>query len=429
MVKARIYNRPAHIVCNMPWRGSVVGVAWTGGFLKCYAGALMNAALAFIVASPNMPTEAVSAFVAAGVAAHITCSFLTGFLSDWIGRRRTAVISAIMPLMSVLVLCVFADSLTGLLVGNVLKGAYFGLISSLMPVVVAENSPSGRRGGGAVGLQLSMQFGSIFGALCGTAVAWLQDVVGGFAWRLDFLLALFPALLFFAWSLRLPELPNPSRERSECRNSVRGGRLVFRPLLVASAFMALMSLCGMGSIGGFVVVLMGKAGFGSVASNLIVTVIGVLTVFPALIAKTLIDKSGRRFLMRVGTIGVFVGMSGCGAAFALSGSDILPPLAMRFVFAGFYALASLSFTFGPASCAWAFVPEILPGSFRAKGMSIALLCNQAATFFITTFFLPIVERHGYACWFAFFASMSFAYVVMSWFVLPETKGSLTDWKK
>ena len=101
---------------------AVAGVAWTGGFLKCYAGALMNAALAFIVARPNMTTEAVSAFISAGVAAHITCSFLTGFLSDWIGRKRTAVISAVLPLLSVSVLCVFADSKSGLIVGNVLKG-------------------------------------------------------------------------------------------------------------------------------------------------------------------------------------------------------------------------------------------------------------------------------------------------------------------
>lgn len=408
---------------------AVAGVAWTGGFLKCYAGALMNAALAFIVARPNMTTEAVSAFISAGVAAHITCSFLTGFLSDWIGRKRTAVISAVLPLLSVSVLCVFADSKSGLIVGNVLKGAYFGLISSLMPVIVAENSPSGRRGGGAVGLQLSMQFGSIFGALCGTAVAWLQDVAGGFAWRLDFLLALFPALLFFAWSLRLPELPNPSRGRRESGNIAGGLRPVFRPLLIASLFMALMSLCGMGSIGGFVVVLMGKAGFGSVSSNLIVTVIGVLTIVPALFAKTLIDRAGRRFLMRIGTVGIFVGMSGCGFAFALSGGDVLTPTALGFAFAGFYLLASLSFTFGPASCAWAVVPEILPGRFRAKGMSVALLCNQASTFFITTFFLPVAERYGYACWFLFFAAMSAAYVAMSWLVLPETKGALPDWKK
>lgn len=410
----------------MAWRVSVKGVAWTGGFLKCYAGALMNAALAFIVARPNMTAGAVSAFVAAGVIAHFTCSFFTGFLSDWIGRRRTAVISAILPLLSVSVLCAFADSMVGLIVGNVLKGAYFGLISSLMPVIVAENAPTDRRGGGAVGLQLSMQFGSIAGALCGTAVAWLQDVLGGFAWRLDFLLAIFPALLFFAWALRLPELPNPSREREERTNAADGWRSVFRPLLIVSVFMALMSLCGMGSIGGFAVVLMDEAGFGSVASNLVVTVIGVLTLVPALFARTLIDRSGRRFLMRIGTVGILVGMSGCGIAFALSGRDILTPMALGFVFSGFYALASLSFTFGPASCAWAIVPEILPGRFRAKGMSVALLCNQVATFLIMTFFLPVAERFGYACWFAFFAVMSVAYVAMSWFVLPETRGMLLD---
>ena len=155
----------------------------------------------------------------------------------------------------------------------------------------------------------------------------------------------------------------------------------------------------------------------------------VLTIVPALFAKTLIDRAGRRFLMRIGTVGIFVGMSGCGFAFALSGGDVLTPTALGFAFAGFYLLASLSFTFGPASCAWAVVPEILPGRFRAKGMSIALLSNQGATFLITTFFLPVAERYGYASWFWFFAAMSAAYTAMSWFVLPETKGVLTDWKK
>lgn len=408
----------------MAQRSTVTRVALTGGFLKCYAGALMNAALAFIVVRPGVSSEDAAFFVSAGVASHFMFLFIAGFLADLIGRRRTAIVSAILPILSIIVLCVFANEMSGLIVGNILKGAYFGLISSLMPVVVAENSPSGQRGGGSVRLQLSMQLGSIFGALCGTIVAWLQGVFGGFAWRLDFLLAFFPALLFLMRALRLPELPNPSRLRGDRSNAVNTWRTAFKPLLIVSVFMMLMSLCGMGSIGGFAVVLMGKVGFGQVPSNLIVTIIGALTILPTLFARTLIDNAGRRVLMKIGTVGIFLGMAGCGIAFALLDKGLLTSSSSRILFSLCYLIASLSFTFGPASCAWAIVPEMLPGWFRAKGTSIALLCNHGGTFVIMTFFLPLAERFGYACCFAFFAVMSFAYVLMVGFVLPETKGGL-----
>jgi len=54
------------------------------------------------------------------------------------------------------------------------------------------------------------------------------------------------------------------------------------------------------------------------------------------------------------------------------------------------------FSFGPGVCVWVVAAELLPASVRAKGMSFALLGNQAVTAAIASVFLPVASRFGYA---------------------------------
>ena len=67
------------------------------------------------------------------------------------------------------------------------------------------------------------------------------------------------------------------------------------------------------------------------------------------------------------------------------------------------------FSFGPGVCVWVVAAELLPASVRAKGMSFALLGNQAVTAAIASVFLTVASRFGYApLFFAFAAAAYFA---------------------
>ena len=70
------------------------------------------------------------------------------------------------------------------------------------------------------------------------------------------------------------------------------------------------------------------------------------------------------------------------------------------------------FSFGPGVCVWVVAAELLPASVRAKGMSFALLGNQAVTAAIASVFLTVASRFGYAPLFFAFALAAAAYFAL-----------------
>lgn len=90
-----------------------------------------------------------------------------------------------------------------------------------------------------------------------------------------------------------------------------------------------------------------------------------------------------------------------------------------YLFVAFYAI-------GPGVCVWLALSELMPTRIRSKGMSIALLINQAFSTTIAAIFLPTVGKYGYATMFFGFAACTVIYFLTAVVHLPETKGKTLE---
>ena len=143
-------------------------------------------------------------------------------------------------------------------------------------------------------------------------------------------------------------------------------------------------------------------------------------IFTAL-ALWLVDRSGRKTLLKVGTLGMVIALAGVATMFLFIERGMTGQFAGWMTVAGI-ALFVASFSVGPGVVVWLALSELMPGRIRANGMAIALFVNQMVAFTIADAFLPWQKACGYSVVFYSLAFFAFLYFLTAAFLLPETKG-------
>jgi MFS transporter, SP family, galactose:H+ symporter len=158
--------------------------------------------------------------------------------------------------------------------------------------------------------------------------------------------------------------------------------------------------------------------------------IGVVNVLATLIAVAYVDRLGRRPLMFAGLIGMGLALLVMSVSFrsldhistATTGATTNTPsdagvitLVAMVVF-----IASFAFSLGPV--VWTVINEIYPGYVRGRGVAIATAANWGAAWFVTRFFLSLVDWIGESGAFLLFAIMCVVTYAFVWKLQPETKG-------
>ena len=365
-------------------------VVVAGGFLKSYIEGLLAAAVAFLFVLPGIGARGVSLFLCVGSIAHIAFTLAFGFLVRRMGVRRLMVVAAVLPIVAVCFYVLPSCGIVPLAIGNAIKGSSFGILTAVSPLLIVEKTEAERRGRGSAFFQLSMQIGSVVGALLGAGVSALFRQRLKLALDIDFMLMLLPVVLFLPLAVRLPE--------SEV--AVRAPGVSFRMLLSrlrvvlpAVGFMILMSATGVGTVMNYAVVVLNDAGFEGATANLVDALMRALSIVAVIVAACVVDRVGRMRLLRASAVLMAVGFAGAamtsGAAFAV-----------------FLLFAVMSFSGGFGACAWAVVPEMLPSDVRAQGTSLALFAGQIATCAMIAGFPYVRARWGGACAFLLFAAAS-----------------------
>jgi MFS family permease len=127
----------------------------------------------------------------------------------------------------------------------------------------------------------------------------------------------------------------------------------------------------------------------------------------------LIDNYGRRFLMKVGSVGYIFSLSAIAYAFLSKASGMI---VVFFVF-----LFIASHAIGQGAVIWVFLAEIFPNNVRTKGQSIGSGTHwvlAALIALLMPYFLSRFEPHLIFSFFAFMMILQFLFVV---FLMPETK--------
>jgi MFS family permease len=342
----------------------LIVIAGVGGLLYGIDIGVIAAALLYLGKTVSLTLTETSAIVASVLGGSMVSSLIAGLLADWLGRRRIMIMSGAMFLVSV-VLIVLSQGFTLLLIGRLLQGMSGGMIAVVIPLYLAECLGAQTRGRGTAVFQLLLTFGIVVASVAGllyarSAEASILAAAGNkalilaaenHAWRGMFLVTLYPGLIFFAGTLFLVESPRwlyrkrriaeahtalmrllPPEEASlqlremetiteeNDRKAMGHTDSLLRkkyvvPFLLACMVLACNQATGINSVLGFLVVILKQSGMTPARATQGDLVVKIVHCLMTVVAVLLVDKKGRRFLLRIGTGGVAVSLILCAFLF------------------------------------------------------------------------------------------------------------------
>ena len=196
------------------------------------------------------------------------------------------------------------------------------------------------------------------------------------------------------------------------------------PFVLAVVILACNQTTGINSVLNYTVTIFQKTGMEGAFANISDVAIKIMNCVMTVVACALVDKKGRKFLLKLGTAGIIVGLCGVGTIFlAISKTWVAPSMVTGvlatiffFMFIGFYAV-------GPGVCVWLALTELMPTRIRANGMAIAMIINQGVSAGIATVFPKwCAATNDNGTVFFVLAGFTVIYFVTAAFFLPETKG-------
>jgi MFS family permease len=335
----------------------LVLIAGLGGLLYGIDVGIIAAALLYLGKTVSLSLAQTSIIVAAVLGGSMLSSPVAGVLAEWFGRRRMMVVSGLMFVASVVII-VLSQGFVSLFAGRLLQGMSGGMIAVVVPLYLAECLAPKSRGRGTAVFQFMLTFGIVVAALVGWFFTRLAEfaiahaagneamirAAQNHAWRSMFLAVICPGVLFFAGVFGLSESPRwlyrRGRQEDALRSLLRSlpedearreleemgavltvpdptaghhrdsllQRKYVLPFLLACIVLACNQGTGINSVLGFLVVILRQAGLSATHATQGDVLVKVLNCVMTLVAVALVDRNGRRFLLRWGTGGIIVAL-------------------------------------------------------------------------------------------------------------------------
>lgn len=395
-----------------------------------------------------------SAYYGAAAAA-----ILLGFLSDILGRK--VIYGLDVTLMSVgIIFQAISNSYIELIIARIILGLGIGADYVLSPIITAENSNPKNRG-----KRMILTFAVLWG-LGAVAAALVEQLVifmnlpPKIIWKVVLLMGIVPAIAVFYLRRKIPEtykfltrIKPKNEELKKLEKEIKRkviikiDNLSFAERFKTSIFLVILSsvLWLLYDMYSSTFAIYGPI---TISENLGLTPITftlaaqLLAGLPGqIISMYLVDKVGRKPLIVIGYAGVafwllmysmlllmpqlfgfnFHIVNALDAAESLTGNAAL----LGFMF---YLLNYLSAAIGPASIIGSamLVPELVPTKVRGTGQAISVAVDRfAAAFSITTFPL-LLAHYGLGLLLVVYSMIAFFSCIITWFLIPETKGSILD---
>lgn len=330
-------------------------------------------------------------------------------------------------------------------------GVGVGVSSVVAPTYIAEISTSSIRGR----LVAMYQFNIVFGIL----VAFLSNFFlvgfdGANDWRWMLGIEAIPALIYTIMVLRVPESPrwllsrkndlvsakkilsdlgvsNPDEEIKtileankssgsiEKQENIFSGRLR-KPILLAFFIAFFNQLSGINFILYYAPEILERAGLATKDSLFNSIAIGGINLIFTFVGLYLIDRTGRKNLLIIGSLGYIISLSMVSYAFYFT----IGPLFLM----SFLLLFIAAHAIGQGAVIWVFISEIFPNKSRALGQSFGASVHWVFAALITLLMPVFLDGNKGILkddpWiiFAFFAGMMTLQLVWVLTKYPETKG-------
>ncbi|MDC9521146.1 sugar porter family MFS transporter [Pseudoalteromonas sp. Angola-31] len=448
----------------------ISAVAAIGGFLFGFDSGVINGTVSALGNAFNSSSVATGFNVASVLLGCAVGALAAGPLADKFGRRAIMIITAIIFAISAFGSGI-SESSAEFIFYRLFGGLGIGAASVLAPAYIAEVAPPALRGRLATLQQLAIVLGLFAAFLSNYLIA---DAAGSAqnilmldiaAWRWMFWAELVPAILFLVGVLFIPESPrylvaqgklddaktvfskisndNVAAQISDVKSSLRsdkkpsirdlfidGSKKVHPIVWAGVALSVFQQFVGINVVFYYGSELWQAAGFDESQSLFINVLAGTTNIVSTFIAIALVDKIGRKPLLLIGSIGMFISLSALTYIFGSAGLDEAGKLALSDNMGTFALIMANLFvvffglSWGPV--VWVLLGEMFNNRIRGAALAVAASAQWIANFAITMTFPIMLANIGLAGAYGFYALSALISIFFVAKYITETRGKTLE---
>lgn len=441
-------------------------IAATGGLLFGFDTGVISGAIPFLQKDFGIDDSMIELITSAGLVGAIAGALFCGKVTDYLGRKKVILASAVIFAVGAVWSGIAPDSLN-LILARLFLGVAIGVSSFAVPLYIAEISPTRIRGRLVSMFQLMITLGVLVSYLSDLFFADESTVS---CWRPMFYAGVLPALILLVGIFFMPESPRwllskqrnaeglailqkiegeeaaaqlarsigEEIERSKDESS-RWSELLKpalrMPLMIAVGIMFFQQFVGINTVIYYSPKIFFMAGFDGAVSAIWAAVgVGVVNVLATLVSVYFVDRLGRRKLYFIGLSGIIISLLALAGSFVFNegageGGKWITVVFM-FLYVSFFAIS-----IGPLG--WLIISEVFPQKVRGLGASIGSLSVWLFNTIVAYTFFKIVKaltvpgtevmmngevQGNPAGAFCFYALIALIALIWGYFFIPETKG-------
>lgn len=391
-------------------------VAALGGILFGYDTAVISGTTEIVKVQFGLGTGGEGWYVGCALIGSILGVLIAGMLSDFLGRKKTMLISAILFSVSAIGCAVSAD-FTQLVIFRIIGGFGIGIVSVVSPVYISEISPAPVRGTMVSLYQLFITIGFLLAYLANFLI--LKGTSMAEYWRPMLGAEAIPDILFLILIFFIPESPRWLQVRGQRQDNSEAWAALREPgilkaVLIGSAIAILGQFMGVNAVLYYGPKIFADAGFHDPLFSTVL--VGVVNMLTTVIALLIIDKVGRKQL-------VWWGVGGMIFCLLMIGIYFLPATNLPTWFMlTFFLLYVFCTAISISAVVFVLLSEMYPNRVRGLAMSIAGFALWIGTYLIGQLTPWMLENLTPAGTFFLFAFMCIPYLVIMYKCVPDTTG-------
>ncbi len=408
-------------------------VAALGGILFGYDTAVISGTTEVVKSQFGLTTGGEGWYVGCALIGSIIGVLVAGMMSDFLGRKKTMLISALLFSISAIGCAVCAD-FTQLVIYRMVGGFGIGIVSIVSPVYISEVSPAEVRGTMVSLYQLFITIGFLlaylmnFIILKGAMLDSTDPELGARMFNQEYWRGMLgceaiPDLLFLVLIFFIPESPRWLQVRGQREDKSEEWKALREPgilkaVLIGSAIAILGQFMGVNAVLYYGPKIFADAGFEDPLFSTVL--VGIVNMLTTVIALAIIDKVGRKQL-------VWWGVGGMIFCLLMIGLYFLPftnlPTWFMLVFFLLYVFCT---AISISAVVFVLLSEMYPNRVRGLAMSIAGFALWIGTYLIGQLTPWMLETLTPAGTFFLFAFMCVPYLWIMYKYVPNTTGKTLE---
>ncbi len=395
-------------------------VAALGGILFGYDTAVISGTTEVVKMQFGLTTGGEGWYVGCALIGSILGVLIAGMMSDFLGRKKTMLISALLFSISAIG-CAVSQDFTQLVIFRIVGGFGIGIVSIVSPVYISEVSPAEVRGTMVSLYQLFITIGFLLAYLANYLI--LKGTSMADYWRPMLGAEAIPDILFLVLIFFIPESPRWLAVRGQREDKSEEWKALREPgilkaVLIGSAIAILGQFMGVNAVLYYGPKIFADAGFEDPLFSTVL--VGVVNMLTTVIALAIIDKVGRKQL-------VWWGVGGMIFCLLMIGLYFLPATSLPTWFMlTFFLLYVFCTAISISAVVFVLLSEMYPNRVRGLAMSIAGFALWVGTYLIGQLTPWMLETLTPAGTFFLFAFMCLPYLWIMYRHVPNTTGKTLE---